>query len=189
MAFYDITKTNVTIAAPGVTPFSLLAGAIESKGVEFDATGRVNENWSLIANFSHEDVRVTQGSAATSTDPNSPVFEAFIAGNRFPGVPENAGNLWVKYDALGDFKGLSVAGGLNEIGSARGDNANSFLLPRYTLLNGMISYRFPWQGAKITAQLNINNITNAAYYPTSTSRVNVVVGAPRAFLGSLRVEF
>ncbi len=36
--------------------------------------------------------------------------ENFIAGNRSRGVPENAGNLWVKYDALGDFKGPSVAG-------------------------------------------------------------------------------
>jgi hypothetical protein len=27
----------------------------------FDLTGKVNDNWSLIANFSHEDVRVTQG--------------------------------------------------------------------------------------------------------------------------------
>ena len=27
----------------------------------FDLTGKVNDNWSLIANFSHEDVRVTRG--------------------------------------------------------------------------------------------------------------------------------
>jgi len=27
----------------------------------FDLTGKVNDNWSLIANLSHEDVRVTQG--------------------------------------------------------------------------------------------------------------------------------
>jgi iron complex outermembrane recepter protein len=191
MAFYDITKTNVPIAVAGAAGaiFSKVAGSVESKGVEFDVTGRVNENWSLIANFSHDDVRVKQGSSFDPADPTDLVNENFIAGNRFPGVPANAGNLWVKYDALGDFKGLSIGGGLNVIGSMQGDNANSFRLPQYTLVNGMISYRFPWEGAKITAQLNINNITNVTYYPTSTSPFNIVVGAPRAILGSLRVEF
>ena len=191
MAFYDITKTNVPISVPGPMGvlFSEVAGAVESKGVEFDVTGRVNENWSLIANFSHDDVRIKEGSSFNPADPTDTINETFIAGNRFPGVPANAGNLWAKYDALGDFTGLSVAGGLNVIGSMQGDNANSVLLPQYTLLNAMISYRFPWQGAKITAQLNVNNITNVTYYPTATSRVNIVVGAPRAILGSLRVEF
>ncbi len=55
-------------------------------------------------------------------------------------------------------KGLSIGGGGNFIGSSHGDNANSFKLPQYTLINGMISYRFPWQGAKITAQLNVRNL-------------------------------
>ncbi len=188
MAFYDIARTNVSLAIPG-TPFSEVAGAVESKGVEFDMTGRINENWSLIANFSHDDVRVKDGSPFDPNDPTDVNDENFIAGKLFPGVPTNAGNLWAKYEALGDFKGLSVAGGFNEIGSAQGDNANSFQLPRYTLVNGMISYRLPWQQAKITAQLNINNITNTTYYPTATSRYVIPVGAPRAILGSLRVEF
>ena len=191
LAFYDITKTNVSAPVPGAAGsiFSQFAGAVESKGAEFDLTGRVNENWSLIANFSHDDVRIKQGSPINPADPTDVLSENFIAGNRFPGVPANAGNLWVKYDALGDFKGLSIAGGLNVIGSMQGDRANSFQLPQYTLVNAMISYRFPWQGAKITAQLNVNNVTNVTYYPTSTGPFNIVVGAPRTILGSLRVEF
>jgi outer membrane receptor protein involved in Fe transport len=117
--------------------------------------------------------------------------ELFIGSNRFPSVPANAGNLWVKYDTLGDFKGLSVAGGLNVIGSMPGDNANSFQLPQYTLVNGMISYRFSRQGTKITAQLNVRNIFNTTYYTSSTpiSWCNIVIGAPHAILGSLRLEF
>lgn len=191
-AFYDITKTNVKEAIPGPAGaiFSAVAGAVESQGAELDITGRINENWNLIANFGHDDVRIKQGSPPDLiNDPTDVLNENFIAGNRFPGVPANTGNLWVKYDALGDFRGLSIAGGLNVIGSMQGDNANSVQLPQYTLVNGMISYRFPWQGAKITAQLNVNNITNTTYYPTATSRFNIVAGAPRAVLGSLRVDF
>jgi iron complex outermembrane recepter protein len=189
MAFYDITKTNVPIPVPSNPLFTTVAGAVESKGVEFDLTGRVNENWSLIANFSHDDVRVKEGSQFNPLDPTDIINESAVAGNRFPGVPANAGNLWVKYDALGDLKGLSVAGGLSVIGSMEGDEANSFRLPQYTLVNAMISYRFPWAGAKITAQLNVNNIFDTMYYPTAQSPFQIAVGPPRVILGSLRVEF
>jgi iron complex outermembrane recepter protein len=188
MAFYDITKTNIPIPVPSNPIFLNVAGEVESKGVEFDLTGRVNENWSLIANFSHDDVRNKQGSAVL-TDPTDILNEDAIAGNRFPGVPENAGNLWLKYEFLGDLKGLNIAGGLNIIGSMEGDQANSFRLPQYTLVNAMISYRFPWEGAKITAQLNVSNIFNTMYYPTAQSPMQIAVGPPRVILGSLRVEF
>ena len=34
---------------------------MESKGAEFDIAGRINENWSLIGSYSHDDARILQG--------------------------------------------------------------------------------------------------------------------------------
>jgi outer membrane receptor for ferric coprogen and ferric-rhodotorulic acid len=84
---------------------------------------------------------------------------------------------------------LSVGGCLNIIGSQFWDNANSFKLPQYTLVNGMISCRFPWQGAKISAQLNIKNLFDTAFYQSAGNRYYIISGAPRAILSSLRLEF
>ncbi len=187
LAFFDITKTNIPNPAPNNPGYFVVTGAAESKGVEFDLTGRVNENWSLIANYTHDDARVTIGA------PYNPVTEITtenaVVGNQLPSVPLNQGNLWVKCDALGALEGLSVAGGLNVVGSSQGDNANSFQLPQYTLVNGMISYRFPWQGAKITAQLNVKNFFDTTYYAASSNRYTITPGTPRTILASLRVEF
>jgi iron complex outermembrane receptor protein len=114
------------------------------------------------------------------------VTAAPVAGNWLPSAPANSGNLWEKYTADGDFKGLSVGGCLNIIGSQFWDNANSFKLPQYTLVNGMISCRFPWQGAKITAQLNIKNLFDTAFYQSAGNRYYIISGAPRAILSSRR---
>jgi iron complex outermembrane recepter protein len=187
LAFYDIVKTNIATPDPIITGKYDVIGAAESKGVELDLTGRVTENWSVIANFTHDEVRVITASnynAATEI-----TTENAVIGNRLPSVPANAGNLWVKYDADGQFRGLSIGSGLNVVGSSQGDNANSFQLPQYTLVNGMISYRFPWAGANFTAQLNVKNIFDTTYYAASTDRYHILRGTPRTILASLRVEF
>ena len=188
-AFFDITKTNIPKILPPTIPATSSSRAPRKAraNLEFDLTGRVNENWSLIANYTHDDARVTIGA------PYNPVTEITtenaVVGNQLPSVPLNQGNLWVKCDALGALEGLSVAGGLNVVGSSQGDNANSFQLPQYTLVNGMISYRFPWQGAKITAQLNVKNFFDTTYYAASSNRYTITPGTPRTILASLRVEF
>lgn len=187
LAYYDIIKTNIPYTDPA-TLTTRLIGAAESKGIEFDVSGRVNDNWSLIANFTHDDVRVTKAGYADPTTEQS--TEAPVIGNRLPVVPTNAGNFWAKYEADGPLQGLSVAGGVNVIGAAQGDNANSFRLPMHTLVNGMIAYKLPFADGKLTAQLNVSNLFNTTYWQASQNfRTAIYPGPPRTILASLRYEF
>jgi iron complex outermembrane receptor protein len=187
VAFYDLFKTNVPELDPTNPLSTLVVGEAESKGAEFDLTGKINDNWSLIANYTHEDVRVV---SALPANPSTEIqTENPVVGNWLPSVPANAGNLWVKYGADGDFKGLNLMGGVNVVGRRYGDSANSFTIGGYTLVNAGISYRVPWEGAKITAQINATNLLNRAYYVSALDRWIINSGAPRAILGSLRVEF
>ena len=179
VAFYDIVKSNIVQTVPG-TQFSEPAGTVESKGAEFDIAGRIDENWSLIGSYSYDEARFI-------TDLNG------NQGNRLQDVPLNAGALWVKYDALGDFKGLSLGAGFKVVGERQGDNANDFQLPGYTVANAMIMYRFapgalPWV-KNLTAQLNVNNLFDTTYYTTSYDRYSIQPGAPRTILALLRAEF
>ncbi|MBG0810559.1 TonB-dependent receptor [Methylosinus sp. H3A] len=187
MAYFDITKTNVPVTDPSNANNTLLVGKARSRGFEFDLTGRVDDNWSVIANYTHDDVRTLVG---TATDPLSAYTRQIaVAGGILPGSPRNYGNLWIKYDADGAFHGLSLAGGVNVSSDQFGDTANSFVLPSYALLNGMIAYTTKIEGFTVTAQLNVKNITDAVYYPSAASRLLIQTGTPRTFLGSLRVEF
>jgi iron complex outermembrane receptor protein len=188
IAYFDITKTNIPTPDPANANNTLLIGKARSQGVEFDLTGRIDDNWSIIANYTHDDVRTAQG--AQAYDPFTLInTQLAVAGKKLPGSPRNYGNLWLKYDADGEFQGLSLGGGVSVYESALGDNANSFITPGYALLNGMIAYSTKIGDATITAQLNVKNITDATYYPSSNSRLQILTGAPRTFLGSLRVEF
>ena len=99
----------------------------------------------------------------------------------------------MKYDAddlfAANLRGLSLGGGVTVVESSLGDNANSFTLPGYALLNGMISYTTKIDGYRVTGQFNMKNITNVTYYPSSTSTTAIQTGTPRTLLGSIRVEF
>jgi iron complex outermembrane receptor protein len=172
-AYYAITKTNVLTAVVG-TVFSRPIGEAESNGLEVDVQGRVSDNWSLIANYSFTKARVTKDNTASGGSGNT--------NNRLPNVPLHAGNVWLKYEADGELRGLSVAGGVNVVGERKGDLGNTFELPAYALLNGMASYSMTpasmtWVKL-LTLQVNVNNILDTTHYIGATSRLSSIPGAP-----------
>jgi iron complex outermembrane receptor protein len=188
VAFYDILKTNVVQSIPG-TQFSSAIGLVESKGAEFDIAGRIDENWSLIGSYAFDSAHILNGQGYTVTG-----VQVDESGNRLQNVPYDAASIWVKYDASGDFRGVSAGGGVVYVGERQGDNVNSFQLPAYTVVNTMIMYRLqpamlPSWLKNATIQLNVKNLLNTTYYTNSYDRFSIYPGAPRTFLASLRAEF
>ncbi|WNV03783.1 TonB-dependent siderophore receptor [Candidatus Methylospira mobilis] len=199
LAAYDITKTNVIMGGTNLLsaptfyingyPTSIPASA-ESRGAELDITGRIDENWSVIANYTHDDVWYTSGQPYVASGATATITTQYaVAGNRLPGVPADMGNLWVKYEGDGDLSGLSTALGVQAMGQQQGDNANSYQLPAYAVANAMIGYSFPLLGKKVTAQLNLKNLFDKQYYLTASNRFNIIPGTPLNVMGALRVDF
>jgi iron complex outermembrane receptor protein len=183
-AYFDIVKKNMTRPVAG-TNFVRPIGEAESEGVEFDLTGRVDDNWSVIATYSHIDVRITKDEDSAGTGGNT--------GKRLASVPRNSANLWVKYAADGEWKGLGLGAGVVYVDQRPGDDANTFELPAYARVDAMASYRFkaamlPFE-PNLTFQINVKNLAGTTYYEGSFDRFSIVPGAPRAFLASLRAEF
>ena len=187
LAVFDITKTNVVQALAG-TPFSTPVGEVESKGIEFDLAGRIDDNWSLIATYAYDDARILKGQGPS----NFTGLTIDESGNRLQDVPLNAGSIWVKYDADGRWRGLSMGAGVVAVGDRQGDNQNDFALPAYARVDTMIQYRFrppeQTQFKNVTLQLNVKNLLNTTYYQNSSSRFNIFPGAPRTILASIRAE-
>jgi iron complex outermembrane receptor protein len=74
-------------------------------------------------------------------------------------------------------------------GQSQGDNLNDYQLPGYATVNLLASYGMKVAGKKLTFQLNANNLLDKTYYAGSNSGYQVGIGAPRTFLGSVRLEF
>lgn len=113
-------------------------------------------------------------------------------GNRFPNVPEHAGNIWTTYAFQNEtLRGLKIGGGVTLRGKREGNPENDFQMPGYAVFNLMTSYAMKMGKTRVTAQLNVNNLFNEEYFPGSGgfNRARIFVGTPRVFLGSLRVEY
>lgn len=184
LAYFDITKSNITRAVLGGR-FVVPVGEARSHGVEFDLTGRLDENWSIIANFSHLDARFTRDTDSAGS--------RGLTGKRLGSVPKNSANLWLKYNATGYFQGLSLGGGVAYRDKQFGDDDNSFELPAYARVDTMASYKFKADfvpfAPDMTLQVNVTNLLGTTYYEGSGGRLYIAPGAPRAFLASLRAEF
>ncbi|OAI30292.1 TonB-dependent siderophore receptor [Methylomonas koyamae] len=172
LAFYDLNKTNIAIAIPGFGNFVELTGEARSRGVEVDVTGKVTDNLSLIASYAYTDSMITK-------DPD-------FVGNRMPNVPRNAGSLWAKYEFD---NGLGFGAGVYLTDQREGNRANTWQMPGYARVDTSISYTFKLGKSLLSAQLNVNNLLDKEYYADYRPDSFAIPGAPRSFLGSIRLDF
>lgn len=177
--YFHLTKENVT--TPTVDPFVVeQTGEARSQGVEFDMSGELTEQLSLIGHYAYLDTEITKDNDETGGSRNT--------GNGLPNAPRHSGSLWAKLD-LGN--GLGFGAGVFVVGRRRGDLANSFDLPGYVRFDTSASYRFRVGQTWITAQLNAYNLFDEDYFEYSSGRGRTFIypGAPRTLIGSLRFEF
>jgi iron complex outermembrane recepter protein len=178
-AYFDIFKSGLVQSVPG-SQFVQPVGLVRSVGAELEVAGRIDENWSVNATYSHTNARIVQDLTGQQ-------------GNRLQNAPFHDGSVWVKYDASGDLRGLSLGAGVQAVGARQGDNSSTFRLPGYATVNAMAMYR--WQPTSLpmvknlSLQLNVRNLLDEVYYTGANSRTQIMPGAPRTFLFSMRAEF
>lgn len=178
LAWFDLTKQNVAVFN-GNTGFSEAIGEARSAGLELDIKGEILPGWNVISAYAYTpDAKTTKGNANE-------------IGQRFQGVPRHGGSLFTSYELqTGILHGLKFGGGVSVRSSQNTDsNTNTAQLPGYATVNLMSSYSWKVGGSKLTTQLNVNNLLDKNYYPASFGRDAIEVGAPRTFMGSVRVEY
>ncbi|MEM9005768.1 MAG: TonB-dependent siderophore receptor [Cyanobacteria bacterium P01_F01_bin.86] len=175
LAYFDITKQNVTTGDPNNPFFSVATGEQRSRGVELDLTGEILPGWNVLASYAYTDAEVTQ-------DNTIPV------GNRLFNVPEHSASLWTTYEIQsGDLAGLGFGLGFNFVGERSGDLDNTFEVDSYFLTNAAISYRRDnWRAA-----LNIRNLFDVDYIAGNRGSRTAFneVGDPFTIIGSFSVHF
>lgn len=181
VALYQLTKSNLLTADLSTADpnDSIAIGEQRARGVEIDISGRVTDYFSVIGSYTYTEAEVTKDNRG-------------LQGHLINNVPKHALSLWGRYDLP---SGLSFGLGGVAVDDRPGDIANTFVLPGYTRLDAMASYRFKLAGQALTAQLNVRNLLDKHYYESCdpslnvAPRLGVAAGAPRTVTATVKMEF
>lgn len=146
----------------------ILTGAQRSRGLELGLERNISDRWQVSAGYAWQKAEITK---ATSASPE---------GRRVPLVPRHSFSLWNRYDVTNMFgAGLGVIARSSSYASL----SNAVKLPAYARVDGALFYEF---AHGIEAQLNIENLLGADYFPTAHNDNNIAPGAPRTARATLR---
>jgi iron complex outermembrane receptor protein len=186
LALFKTTKTNVLTADPINAGFSLAVGEAESKGVEFEMSGRLPGGIRLQLAYSYIDAEV----AKDSLDPNFGF--TLHKGDPLINIAKHSGSLLVFKDFDLGGSTLTLAGGVNYVGKRLGEtgfrfaNGEFFYLPAYTLTRLIASYS-PTEHLKFSGE--VTNLFDEHYYASSYSRLWITPGTPRQFMVRAAYKF
>lgn len=181
LAYYELTKQNVATPHPdpllALLGFSVSIGEAQSRGVELDLTGQISPGWDVIASYAYTDTEILKDNSNN-------------VGNRLPNVPRHGGSLWSTYRFQeGPLSGLQFGAGMYARGQRQSDAENTLQLPGYVTVNLMAGYEWKVGPSKVSAQLNIENLLDKEYFQDGFGPIESDFGSPRAYIGSVRVEF
>ncbi|WPD77039.1 TonB-dependent siderophore receptor [Dickeya fangzhongdai] len=180
LALFDIQKRNVMVSelVNGET-VTRTAGKVRSQGVEMDVAGKLTDSLSLIGSYAFTDARVT-------SDPSN-------QGNEMTNVARHTASLFLTNDFgnLGLHAGDDLRAGIGAryVGRRPGDAANSFFLDDYTVADAFVTYSVPINGYKVKWQLNVKNLFDKTYYPSSGNNLRVAIGDSREVVLRASVDF
>ncbi|SEJ11353.1 iron complex outermembrane recepter protein [Pseudomonas sp. NFACC07-1] len=179
LALFDIEKTNVvTNRLVGEKNIAEAAGKVGSQGLELDITGRLSERWDLIGTYAYTHTEVLD-------DPKN-------EGHRLADAPKHTASLYLTHhlNVPAEFGAWHAGGGARYVGERAANNDNSFWLSSYTVADAFLRWESPVLGHKTSLQLNVDNLFDKQYYPSSTgSELQVAVGEPRTARLSASVTF
>ncbi len=181
---YQIDQDDILTRSSTAPFLSVQGGSQRSRGVEFDLSVAVTEQWKINANAAFLKAEFTELDEAI-TRPNGKPDTESRKGNRPVNVPEQTFNLWTTYRL--PTVPVTFGAGLRHVGSFYTNNANTIRVAGRTLLDASISYDVPVGG---TVTLRGRNLTDKFYGEWSGySAYQVYVGAPRSFDLTYSVKF
>lgn len=176
LALYTIVKENVLTPDPNDPSGRrrVATGQVKSKGVEFNLTGNITDNWAVLFNYAYNNIEVTKSNREGEV------------GKTFGNAPKHLMNLWTTYKInKGVFNGLKFGGGFRFVDKRIPYTLEDIELPAYTILDAMLSYTVK----KATISVNLYNITNKKHILGAYSSWQLRPGNPRTLRIGLDYTF
>jgi len=167
-AIYQLERTNTQ--ARDQDDRIVLTGAQRSRGLELGLERSISSRWQVSAGYAWQKAEITKSTTAAP------------AGREVPLVPRHTFSLWSRYDVTAH---MGVGVGLIARSKSFASISNQVRLPGYARADGALYYKLP---RGIQAQVNVENLFGARYFPTAHNDNNIAPGAPRTIRGTLRFE-
>src|SRR5262249_2621393 len=138
-------------------------GRQRAQGAEVSLTGKLTDEWSIIANYAYVDSRILDS-----------VVVAEI-GQRFRNTPFNSANVWSRYNLIQtSCQTFGAAIGMIYVGDRPGDLVDSFSLPGYLRWDAGVYYK----RNRLDASVYMENIFSQRYYAGAVNDLAVFPGNP-----------
>ena len=174
-AIFHTEVDNAQTNDPDNPTITVLNGDQRVQGIELGATGRVTDKLEIVAGYTYLD-----GRTIASGTPSA-------IGKQIPNLARNSVNVWAEYDVTPAWE---IGFGGNYLDRRFADAANTASVPAATVWNAMTAYRIT---PRLTAQLNVINLTNELYYGgvyfTSAAENHAVPAPGRTVKVALRASF
>ncbi|QPQ56344.1 TonB-dependent receptor [Allosphingosinicella flava] len=177
-------RTNYRVPSndPIVGALPVLDGRSRVDGIALGASGNIGRNWTVFANYTYLDSEVLQGVSNYCLDnpstacANTADIRDPQKGSELVQVPKHAGSLFTSYRLP---FGLEIGYGLTYQGSfalhaPTANNRMQYRSDDYLIHRAFLSYAF---GNGLTAQLNVQNLTNERYFTNIRNNINATSGA------------
>ena len=171
-AIYRIVKNNLLSQLTLTSPIQQV-GQRSSQGIELSLALELAHGFSIDANGTVLDAK----------------YDSFISGSDNytgktpPGAPETAANVWLNWKANDK---LEARAGLRYVGKTYSDNANTFRIPGYTVVDASVSYAVTPQ---VAINVNVSNLFDKDYATNAYNDEQWILGRPRSVDVSLRLRF
>lgn len=161
-AVYRLDRENTRAIDP-MTNQTVLTGAQRSKGLEISLAGSITDRWEILTGYTLQDAEIT---SATTAAP---------AGREVPLVPRRSFSIWNAYTFTDHWRAsVGVIRQSDQFASI----SNNVVLPGFTRVDAALYYTL---NERFEAQLNVENLFDKKYFPTSHNDNNITPGSPRAF--------
>ena len=172
IATYRLDRGNVAVADPADPTRSILVDAQRTTGIEAAVDGRLLKAWSVTGGYAFQRGDITRSISATA-----------LAGAVLAQLPRHSFSLWNKVD-VSDRLGAGV--GVIYRGDIFTSTDNLVTLPAFTRVDGALF----WNATRnVRAQLNVENVFDAAYFASANGNNNILPGSPRAIRFAVTTTF
>jgi len=160
-ATYRLDRSNSSARDPNDASKTVQTGRQRTSGYELGVTGNVTSRWQVAGGWATQRARIL--SATTSAREGATV----------PLVPQTMLSLWNRYQFIS-----RLGGGVGVIHQTRTYAAidNAVTLPGFTRVDAAA---YVGLMDNVRLQLNVENVFDEQYYPTSQGNNNIMPGAPR----------
>lgn len=169
-AVYQLDRENSRFNNP-VTGLPELSGKTRAKGVELQLAGRILPDWQVSLGYTLQDGEVR---SATTAAP---------AGRRLGQLPRHQASAWTRYDLT---QKLGLGLGLTHQSKSFTTISNAVALPAFTRIDAAVFYDL---SETLSVQLNVENLTDADYFPAAHTDNNISTGEPLNARISIRAKF